>query len=78
MFFWSFAFFFVVRWERALEVVVVACSRKRKVQLCMRAGMRAVVPFCVRIPSLADNLSNKRKWNVNADAGSGSTDRTWK
>ena len=48
----------MVSWERALEVVVVACSRKRKGQLSMRAGMRTVVPFCVRIPSLVDNLSN--------------------
>ena len=51
-------FFLVVGWERGLEVVVVACSRKRKVQLSMRTGMRAVVPFCVSIPSLVDNLSN--------------------
>ena len=35
-----------------------SCSRKRKVQLSMRAGMRTVVPFCVSIPSLVDNLSN--------------------
>ena len=48
----------MVSWERALEVVVVACSRKRKGQLSMRAGMRTVVPFCVSIPSLVDNLSN--------------------
>ena len=33
-------------------------SRKRKVQLSMRAGMRTVVPFCVSIPSLVDNLSS--------------------
>ena len=33
-------------------------SRKRKVQLSMRAGMRTVVPFCVSIPSLVDNQSN--------------------
>ena len=45
-------FFLVVSWERALEVVVVACSRKRKVQISMKAGMRTVVPFCVSIPSL--------------------------
>ena len=48
----------MVSWERALEVVVVACSRKRKVQHSMRAGMRTVVPFCVSIPCLVDNLSN--------------------
>ena len=48
----------MVSWERALEVVVVACSRKRKVQLSMRVGMWTVVPFCVSIPSLVDNLSN--------------------
>ena len=51
-------FFLVVSWECALQVVVVACSRKRKVQLSMRAGMLTVVPFCVSIPSLVDNLSN--------------------
>ena len=28
------------------------CSRKRKVQLSIRAGMRTVVPFCVSIPCL--------------------------
>ena len=46
----------------------------------MRAGMQTVVPFCVSIPSLVDNLSTEYidEWNVNADAGSGSTDRTWK
>ena len=33
-------------------------SRKRKVQLSMRAGMRTVLPFCVSIPSLVDNLSS--------------------
>ena len=48
-FFFYSHFFLVVSWERALEVVVVACSRKRKVQLSMRAGMRTVVPFCVSI-----------------------------
>ena len=35
------------------------CSRKRKVQLSMRTGMRTVAPFCVRIPSFAHNLSNR-------------------
>ena len=40
--------------------------------------MRAVVPFCVSIPSLVSNPRNKWKWNVDADAGSGSTDRSWK
>ena len=35
-----------------------SCSRKRKVQLSVRAWMRTVVPFCVSIPSLVGNLSN--------------------
>ena len=35
-----------------------SCSLKRKVQLSMRAGMQTVVPFCVSIPSLVDNLSS--------------------
>ena len=48
----------MVSWQLASEVVVVACSCKRKVQLSMRAGLRTVVPFCVSIPSLVNNLSN--------------------
>ena len=56
-FFLPFAFFFRGKLGTCLRSCC-SCSRKRKVQLSMRAGMRTVVPFCVCIPSLVDNLSN--------------------
>ena len=56
-FFLSFAYFSRGKLGTCLRGCCT-CSRKRKGQLSMRAGMRTVVPFCVSIPSLVDNLSS--------------------
>ena len=56
-FFLSFAFFSRGKLATRLRSGV-SCSRKRKVQLSMRVGMRTVVPFCFSIRSLVDNLGN--------------------
>ena len=50
-FFLSFAFFSRGKLRTCLRRCCT-CSRKRKVQLSMRTGMRTVVPFCVSISSL--------------------------
>ena len=57
MFLLSFAFFSRGKLATCLRSCC-SCSRKRKVQLSMRAGMRTVVPVCFSTPSLFDNLSN--------------------
>ena len=56
-FFLSFAFFSRGKLGTCLRSFY-SCSRKRKVQLSIRGGMRTVVPFCFSLPSLVDNLSN--------------------
>ena len=50
-FFLSFAYFSRGKLRTCLRRCCT-CSRKRKVQLSMRTGMRTVVPFCVSISSL--------------------------
>ena len=56
-FFLSLAFFSRCKLGTCLRSCC-SCSRKRKVQLSIRAGILTVVPFSVSIPSLVDNLSN--------------------
>ena len=57
MLFLSFAFF--SRGKLGMcPTSCCSCSHKRKVQLSTRAGTRTVVPFCVSIPSLVDDLSS--------------------
>ena len=55
VFFLSFAFF---SRGKLGATSCCSCSHKRKVQLSTRAGTWTVVPFCVSIPSLVDDLSS--------------------
>ena len=55
--FLSFAFFSRGKLATCLRSCC-SSSRKRKVQLSMRAGMRTVVAFFFSLPSLVENLSN--------------------
>ena len=64
MFFFPSYVFFVIRiFSRGKLGMCLtsccSCSHKRKVQLSTRTGTRTVVPFCVRIPSLVDDLSSR-------------------